>query len=199
MSGKRAMIGGMSNGETRELIHRGRKYDFERVSSVTPGGRDVSLEIVRHPGAVCVVALAEAGVCPEGMAGGEHGGVVLITNYRVTVQKELWEVPAGTKEVGESAAVCAGRELEEETGFSAGVIEPIASFYTTPGMTDELMHAFFARDLAYVGQRLEADEEICVSVVAVEEALAMVERGEVVDGKTMTALLLAERRGLFGR
>ncbi len=189
------MIGGMS--ERRELIHKGRKYDFERVSSVTPGGREVCLEIVRHPGAVCVVAVAGAGVCPEGMEGGEHGGVVMITNYRVAVQRELWEVPAGTKEAGEEAVVCAGRELEEETGFSAGSIEPIASFYTTPGMTDELMHAFFARDLTYVGQRLEADEEICVSVKRADEVLGMIESGGIVDGKTITALLLAQRRGLL--
>lgn len=187
----------MSRNETRELIHEGRKYNFERVSSLTPEGRHVSLEIVRHPGAVCIVAVAAAGGGPGHIEGISEGGVVMITNYRVTVQQLLWEVPAGTKEAGEEAIVCAQRELEEETGFSAGSIEPIASFYTTPGMTDELMHAFVAKDLSYVGQRLEADEEIQVRVMRVDEALGMVERGDIVDGKTMTALLLAQRRGLL--
>ena len=187
----------MSANETRELIHRGRKYDFERVSSVTPGGRSVSLEIVRHPGAVCVVALARAGASPEWMPGGGAGGLVMITNYRVAVQRELWEICAGTKEAGEEPGICAGRELIEETGFRGGTIEPIASFYTTPGMTDELMHAFIATDLEYVGQQLEADEEIRVEVMPVDRALGMIEGGEIVDGKTITALLLAHRRGML--
>lgn len=172
----------------RALIHRGKKFDFESVTVDMGGGRSVTREVVRHPGAVVVVALLEAG-----------SRVVLIRNDRIALGKVLWECPAGTLEPPEDPGVCAARELEEEAGYRAGRVIPLGSFYTTPGMTDELMHAFAAVDLEASAQDLEEDERIEVHVVDGAEALKMVEDGRLMDAKSMLALLLAERRGLLKR
>lgn len=152
-----------------------------------PCGSILEREIVRHPGAVVVVAVRD------------DGGLVLIRNFRISVEQRLLECCAGTLEAGEDPAVCAGRELIEETGYRAERIAPLGAgwFYTTPGLTDEKMYAFVATGLTHVGQDLEDDESIEVEIVAADRAIRMVESGEIRDGKTVAALLLAERRGLL--
>lgn len=188
--------------ERVESIVRGKKYDYARLHIRTSGGRELTREVVRHPGAVVVVARRG------------DGKLVLIRNFRVAVgAKGQWlvECCAGTierprgadggfveAELGEDPALCAVRELEEETGYRAGRVRPLGSFLTTPGLTDELMHAYFADELVEVGQKLEADELIDVVVVSVAEALGMVDRGEVADAKSQLAILRAERMGLLG-
>ncbi len=179
------MIVAMAREAKREVLHRGQKFNFERVECELADGSTLVREVVRHPGAVVVAPL---------LSGGRVG---LIRNFRAAVGETLWELPAGTLEAGEDPAACAARELEEEAGFSAGRIEPLGSFHTTPGMTDELMRAYVALDLREVGQSLEAGEEIEVVVRTVEEALGMIESGELRDAKSMLALLLAERKGLL--
>ena len=181
------MIPAMSGICERELIHRGAKFDFERVAlRRTPGAEPVWREVVRHPGAVTVLPI---------LGEGEGARVVLIRNERFTVERELWELPAGTLEPGEDPAACAARELEEETGFRPGRVEPLGAFYTTPGMTDELMRAFVATDLERREQRLEADERIRVETLPVAEALGLIDRGELVDAKSLSTVLLALRGG----
>lgn len=169
----------------RETLHRGAKFDFERVTYQSRSGQTLRREVVRHPGAVVIVPLLD------------DGRVVLIRNFRVAVEQWLWELPAGTLGKGEDPALCAGRELIEETGYRAERVRPILSFRTTPGLTDELMHAFVATGLTHVGQALEEDEMIEVRPVGAEDALAMIGRGDLVDGKSIVALLLAERAGLL--
>ena len=124
-------------------------------------------------------------------------GVVLIRNDRFALGQVLWELPAGTLEAGEDPGECAKRELEEEAGYRASRVESLGRFYTTPGMTDELMHAFIATGLVKTEQRLEQDERIQVACVPVDRALAMVDRGELMDAKSMLTLLIASRRGLL--
>lgn len=175
----------------RLLIHKGGKFDFEVVRFPGRSGRTVEREMVRHPGAVCTLPVL-AGVGSAGPA------VVLIRNRRFTIGRDLWELPAGTIEPGEVPLDCAVRELEEETGYRAGRIVPLGTFYTTPGMTDELMHAFAATGLEPVGQRLEEDEQVRPVVVPAAEALAMIDRGELMDAKSIVTLLLGWRKGLIG-
>lgn len=198
--------GGSGSGRVlgRRVIHAGKKFAFEMVRlratarrRAVDGAGVVEREMVRHPGAVCVLGLLGVGGW-EGERSGSEEGVVLIRNHRFTVDEVLWEIPAGGLEPGEAPAVSAVRELEEETGYTAGRVEKLASFLTTPGLTDEWMHAFVARDLREVGQRLEPDEEIEVRVVGVSEALAMARDGRMVDGKSMLTLLLAEGAGVLG-
>lgn len=168
----------------RETIRRGRRFDFEVVRERT-GDRVIEREIVRHPGAVVVLAVDDG------------GRAALIRNWRVAVEAWVWELPAGTMEPPEPADVCAARELEEEAGLRAERIEPIAEFYTTPGMTDELMRAFLATSLTPVSQRLEHDERIEVRMTPIRDALAMIDSGELRDAKSVLALLLALRRGMI--
>lgn len=180
----------MDHATTRETILKGRKFDFERVTFTNRLGERTTREVVRHPGAVCVLPVLDAG------AAGREARVVMIRVYRFALDRDTWEFPAGTIEPGEPPEACAPRELIEETGYEARRIQRIGSFHTTPGMTDELMHAFFATDLREVGQRLEEDEQIKPVVVTVGEALAMIDDGRLADAKSMLTLLLAVRRGL---
>lgn len=178
----------VSASRERHLIHRGRKFDFETITFTNAAGARVVREVVRHPGAVVILAVGEAG---------GRQAVVMIRNHRFTLDRELWELPAGTREAGEEPIVTAGRELEEETGYTAARIEPLSAFYTTPGMTDELMHAFVGRDLTRTAPRLEEDERIEAHLIPVQEVLAMVDRGDIVDGKSLVAILTALRRGIL--
>lgn len=177
-----------AGGPARTLLHRGAKFDLELVTVPGRGGTLIRREVVRHPGAVVILPILEQG-------GERH--VVLIRNERVAVGRELWELPAGTLEPMEKPEECAPRELEEETGYRAATLTPIARFHTTPGITDELMHAFAATGLTFVGQRLEADERLTVHPTPAASALAMVDAGEIEDAKSMLTLLIASRRGLL--
>ncbi len=177
----------------RDLIFRGAKYDFEQITLRDQHGGTIQRQAVRHPGAAVILPI----LYPDLATSPASAQIVFIRNYRFAPRVVLWELPAGTMERGEDPILTAARELEEETGYSAATLIPLGRFYTTPGMTDEMMHAYAAFGLRPVGQRLEADENITVRPIAVEEAMAMIDRGELVDGKTVVALLLAERKGLF--
>ena len=180
----------------RELLHRGKKFDFVRVNLAPAGSQPVWREVVSHPGAVCILPVLKA-IQPQ-----TELRIVLIRNHRFAIGGDLgtvlWEIPAGTMEPGEEPGVTAGRELVEEAGYEAGRLERLTSFYTTPGMTDERMAAFLATELRQVPQRLEEDERIEVKVRSVSEVLAMIDRGEIVDGKTVLTILFALRAGLLG-
>lgn len=169
----------------RHTIHRGRKFDFESMTVRRPSGRVTQHEYVRHPGAVVIVP-----VLPDGR-------LVLIRNDRVAVGERLWEFCAGTIEAGEPPERCAARELIEETGYRAARLESLGWFYTTPGLTDERMHAFVAVGLEHVGQALEEDESISVETLPIDGLLSMADSGEFRDGKSLVALFLAMRRGLI--
>ncbi len=172
----------------RHLIHRGRKFDFEKVTFTNSSGRRVEREVVRHPGAVVILPIIRAA---------EGDKVVMIRNERFALDRTLWELPAGTREQGEEPARTAARELIEETGHSAGRIESLGAFFTTPGMTDELMHAFVAEDLTVTRQKLEEDERIEPRVVPVDQVLHMLDQGELVDAKSMVTILVALRQGIL--
>ena len=171
-------------------LHRGRKFDLDLVTTPGPGGEAIEREVVRHPGAVCILALLDS---PQG------GRVVMVRNERVALGRRILELPAGTLEPMEKPEDCARRELTEETGYEAQRVQFLTKFYTSPGMSDELMWAFVATELRHVGQRLEAGEDMTVELLEPARALAMIDSGEIVDGKTVTTLLLAQRRGLLGQ
>ena len=122
----------------------------------------------------------------------------MIRNHRAAVGRELWELPAGTLEPGEAPEKTAARELEEETGYRPGRVEKLGEFYTTPGLTDELMRAYVATDLVAAGQKLEAGERIEAEVVPAARVMELVDSGELMDGKSLAALWLAGRKGLLG-
>ncbi len=173
----------------RHLIHRGVKFSFEQLIVTGADGRTLKREVVRHPGAVVIVPVLDTAAGPQ---------VVFIRNWRISLERWLLELPAGTLEPGEDPGVCAARELEEETGFAAATLTPLGRFYTSPGLSDELMWAYAARGLRGVGQRLEADERVTVHPTPVEQALEMIASGELADGKSIAALLMAHARSMLG-
>jgi ADP-ribose pyrophosphatase len=160
----------------------GRLFSVESLAWTDASGRSISRDVVRHPGAVLIIPVLD------------RERIVLIRNERVAVNETLWELPAGTLEAGEDPCRCAGRELEEETGYRAARIEAFGQFYTSPGFADELMHVFIGRDLEHVGQRLEPHEKIDVEVVTLQEVHAMIDDGRIRDGKTIAGVLMWGRR-----
>ena len=148
---------------------------------------DRKREIVRHQGAVAVVALLE----------GDR--VVLVRQYREAIRDVLLEVPAGVLDVpGEEPETAAIREIEEETSLRVRAIRPLHPIHTSPGFVDEAIHLFVA-DVE--GDPRPAEEEGIVEVVAVPiaEAVRMVHRGEIADAKSAVAIVLAERVLAEGR
>lgn len=170
---------------TRRLLHHGVKFDLEEVEFAGAGGRLVRREVVRHPGAVVILPVLD------------DGRIVMIQNERPSLERAIYELPAGTLEPPEPPEACAARELIEETGYRAATFTPIGRFYTSPGMSDELMHAFLATGLNHVGQDLEEDERLTVVPVAADRALEMIDSGGLLDGKSILTLLLAGRQGLI--
>lgn len=149
----------------------------------TPPGRSpLTKATIRHPGAVVILPLL-----PEGR-------VCLIRNHRIAVGKTLIELPAGTLISGEEPRACAYRELQEETGYRAGRMEPLREFYVSPGILDEKMHLFVASDLTPGPADLEPDESIETLAVSWEEALGLIASRQIEDAKTLVALLLWDRQ-----
>ncbi|MGP1310114.1 MAG: NUDIX hydrolase [Phycisphaerales bacterium] len=172
---------------TRTLA-RGAKFDFVEAAVRRDGPRagEHTRQFVRHPGAVVIVPVLD------------DGRLVLIRSYRAAVNETIFEFPAGTLEPGEPPATTAGRELIEETGYEARTIVPLGEFLTSPGLSDERMHAFAATGLTHVGQDLEDNEDIEVVPTPADEVFAMLRDGRLVDAKSMLALLLAQRAGALG-
>jgi ADP-ribose pyrophosphatase len=165
----------------KQVLYDGKKIRLEVHHLEDAEGRRVKKEIVVHNGAVVILPF----LAPD--------RVVLIRNYRYAVGKILNELPAGTLDKGELPMNCAGRELREETGYLPGRLKAIGSFYASPGILSEKMHAFAAYDLRKTTQALEEGEEIEVFDVSFDEALAMIDSGDIQDSKTIATLLMYDR------
>ncbi len=172
-------------------LYEGRAYDFVELTLKQPNGVERARPMVRHRGAVVVVPVIEQP--------GRGARIVFVVNDRHTINAKLEELPAGGIEQGESPEEAAARELGEETGYNATSLYELGTFYTTPGITDELMHAYVAVGLMKraEGQSLEAHESLTVTHRSASEALDRVVDNQSRDGKTMLALLLAQRKGFI--
>ena len=166
----------------KQVIYTGKKVKLElhHLQNEETETRHIR-EVVVHPGAVVVLAITN------------DDQVVLIRTKRYAVGQYLIELPAGTLEKGEDPINCAGRELLEETGYLAGRLKPIGNFFTSPGILSEKMYAFVAYDLEQQKQALEEGEEIELQFATVDDAIDMIRRGEIHDGKTIAALLMYDR------
>jgi ADP-ribose pyrophosphatase len=150
-----------------------------RVDTVSlPGGRTSIREIVEHVPCVCMAPI-------------DAGDVLLVRQYRKAVEAALLEVPAGGMEPGESPEDAVLRELQEETGHTAGTLKHLQSFYISPGYCTEEMHAFLATDLRPAVLDPDYDEDIQVVRVPVSEIPTLLQSGQVRDAKSITTLLLA--------
>jgi len=168
------------NNEPKLLLEASRFRVVEHTQTLG-NGQVVRRQVVVHPGAVTIIPLLE----------GDR--VCLIRNYRVAVGKSLIELPAGTIDNNEPPAVTAVRELQEETGFTATRWRELPPFFMSPGILNERMYLFVAEGLTQGETAREAGEEIDNLMVPWQEAVAMAQRGEIEDAKTLVGILQWER------
>ncbi|WP_050180778.1 NUDIX hydrolase [Domibacillus robiginosus] len=161
-----------------ESIFDGKVIQVRVDDVLLPDGKRSKRELIKHPGAVCVIAITD------------EKKIILVEQYRKALERPLVEVPAGKLEPGEEPSFCAERELEEETGYRPGSIKHIQSFYTSPGFADELVHVFLAEKLQKVEGGLVADEDEFVDLleVTLEEAEELAKTERIFDAKTLWAL-----------
>ncbi|MBM43790.1 MAG: hypothetical protein CMJ36_02100 [Phycisphaerae bacterium] len=176
----------MSRAVQRQQVYESRVFNVEECTFLGQEGSEINRSVVRHPGAVLIVP-----ILPDGR-------FVLIRNWRVAVEEALLEFPAGTLEQGEPPLETARRELKEETGYVAGTMTSLGSFFTSPGFADELMHVFLAGDLEEGRQCLEPHEEIEVVTISPADLHDLVGSGSMVDGKSLAAMQLLSASGHSG-
>ena len=165
----------------KQVLYDGKKVRLEAHHFEDENGRRHTRELCVHPGAVVVLPFLD------------NDTILLIKNRRYVVNQWLIELPAGTLEEKEPPINCAGRELIEETGYLARRIKPISSFFSSPGILSEAMHAFAAFDLEHRGQQLEAGEEVELLPTHYDRAIEMIKDGAIRDGKTIATLLSYDR------
>ena len=169
------------NGEGRlskRRVYEGKVLSLDVDEVLEPGGVRATREVVRHRGSVAALPVQD------------DGSLILVRQYRYAVGEALWELPAGRLDGGETPEAGIQREMREEIGHRAGHLEKIAFFYTTPGFCDESMHLFRATGLVPDAAAADEDERIEIGVFALDEAKAMIARGELREGKTLVAVLL---------
>ncbi len=164
-----------------KLVYEGRILDL-RVDTVRlPSGRLTTREIAEHSDSVCMVPLDS------------QGNVLLVRQYRKSVESNLLEVPAGGIDENEAPEDAALRELQEEVGYTAGKIMRLAGFWVSPGWCTEFMHAYLATELTPARLDADFDENITVIRVPLAQTLDLITSGEIQDGKSVASLLLAMR------
>lgn len=144
-----------------------------------PNGKESKREIVKHPGAVAIIPVTK------------NGNMIFVKQFRKPLERSLIEIPAGKIEENEDPEITAVRELEEETGFTTDTLTHVASFYTSPGFADEIIHLYYTDQLQPLTERVEGDEDEFVEIVelSLEEAEQNVRDKKIYDAKTMYALL----------
>ena len=164
------------------IVYKGRKFSVEVDRVRFPNESEHEIEVVHHPPSVVLLPMPD----------GEH--VILIRQYRASIRRELWELPAGSLEPGETAEAAAGRECEEEIGLVPGRIERLRGLFPTPGFCDEELIFFRVSALRLPDpeqrRKPDDDEDIQTEILTVEEAKAMAARGEIIDLKTAYGLTL---------
>lgn len=165
-----------------DMAESNRIYDGKiirvRVDKVQINGRQTIREIVEHNGSAAILPLI-------------GNMIIMEKQYRHAINKELYEIPAGTLEKVESPEECAARELVEETGYKAGKLEFLGKCYMTPGYCTELIHFFVATDLQEVKEHeMDDDEQLTIVKVSIDDAVKMILNGEIQDAKTVCAILM---------
>ena len=166
--------------ETRLVCDR---FEVQKVSVHRPAdGMVTQRDVVRHPGAVVILPQLD------------DGRFCFIKSYRIAVNAELIELPAGTRESNEAPIETARRELEEETGYRCSQLEPLGEFCMSPGILDEQMHAFVARGLTEGAPALEPGEEIINLLLTPVEVQELIATNKIQDAKTLAVLTLFQAK-----
>ena len=172
----------MSELIARTTVYKGRIFQLEIDIVKLPTGHTVDMEVVRHPGSVVLLPIPEPGT------------IILIKQYRYTIDRWIWELPAGSLKPGEDPDKAAARECEEEIGLAPGKLTRLRGYYPTPGFCDEEMIYYRCENLGPPPPdstvKKDDDEEIEPRTFTIEEARALVRSGEIVDLKTLAGLSL---------
>ena len=161
------------------ILHEGRVFSLVNENYTLENGITAHMDFIQHPGAAAMVPMLN------------QKEVILIKQYRHAIRKFIWEIPAGTLDPLESPINCAKRELIEEAGYASNKWHQLGTITPLPGCSNERIHIFLALDLKPAEQHLDEDEMLKVHQVNLEEALQMILKGEINDGKTISGLFLA--------
>lgn len=165
---------------SQETAWSGKIFDVECLEVKLPNGRVSRRDVVRHHGAVAIVALTES------------GKIALVRQYRTALDRVTVEIPAGKLEPGEDPLDCAKRELKEETGFVPGRIAYLTTIASSCGFSDELIHLYLATQLSFEGANPDEDEFLNVDLVDVQELVDAVLDGKIEDAKTVVGALACD-------
>lgn len=169
-----------------EVVFDGRLFRVVRDRLIEPGGKEGERDVVRHNGSAVILAV-------DNSKSKRDPWIVMERQYRHAANRFLWEVPAGKLDAGEDALAGAKRELEEETGYRAKKWTELMEYYASPGFLGESMKVFLAEGLVAGDARPEEDELIELRLVKMSELLATIEKGGIMDGKTLASVLLYAR------
>ncbi|MFF2448714.1 NUDIX hydrolase [Neobacillus sp. NPDC058068] len=161
-----------------EEIFSGKIISLHLQDVELPNGKQGKREIIKHPGAVAILAVTA------------DNKVLMVEQYRKALERTIVEIPAGKLEKGEEPALCARRELEEETGYECESLELLTSFYTSPGFADEIVHVYLATGLTKKenAAALDEDEFVNLEELTLEEAEQYVKEQKIYDAKTIFAV-----------
>ncbi|MCF8563665.1 NUDIX hydrolase [Alicyclobacillus tolerans] len=160
-----------------QTVFEGKIVRLETHTVELPNGRQSTREVIRHPGAVAVLAEPTPGT------------VIMVEQFRKAPEETLLELPAGKLEPGEHSDVCARRELQEETGFTAQSLKLLYEFYTSPGFADEKIVLFYATGLTQGASHPDEDEFVRLRTLSREEVRRELSAGKIRDAKTLVGLL----------
>jgi ADP-ribose pyrophosphatase len=169
-----------------EVVYEGPLFRVLHDKLIEPGDKPSERDVIRHNGSVVILAI-------DSSKSKKNPWIVIERQYRHAANQFLWELPAGKLEAGEDPLAGAQRELAEETGYHAKKWKPLVEYYASPGFLGESMKVFLAEGLQAGDAHPEDDEEIEFRLVKLSEVLKMIEKGAILDGKTLTSVLLYAR------
>ena len=170
-----------------EVVFEGPLFRVLHDKLIEPGGKPSERDVIRHNGSVVILAV-------DSSKSKKNPWIVVERQYRHAANQFLWELPAGKLEAGEDALAGAQRELAEETGYAAKKWRPLVEYYASPGFLGESMKVFLAEGLIAGDAHPEEDETIEFRLVKLSDVLKMIEKGMILDGKTLTSVLLYARK-----
>ena len=170
-----------------EVVFEGPLFRVVRDRLIEPGGRESVRDVVRHHGSVVILAI-------DSTKNKKNPWIVMERQYRHAAGQYLWELPAGKLDPGENALQGAKRELEEETGYRAEKWKPLVEYYPSPGFLGESMKVFLAEGLVAGDPHPEEDERIEFRLVKLSQVVKLIEKGAILDGKTLSCVLLFARK-----
>ncbi|MGG3470863.1 NUDIX hydrolase [Neobacillus pocheonensis] len=172
-----------------EEIYSGKVISLYLQDVMLPNGKQSKREIIKHPGAVAILAITN------------ENKIIMVEQFRKALERTIVEIPAGKLEKGEEPALCARRELEEETGYECESLKLLTSFYTSPGFADEIVHVYLAKGLSKKenAAALDEDEFVSLEELTLEEALHYIREQKIYDAKTIYAVQYLQLQEALGQ